>query len=608
MSSLSPRVPTMRIPRHFIDTVIHRTDIVDLIDSYVSLKKAGSEFEACCPFHDEKTPSFKVSPSKQLYHCFGCGAHGNGLTFLIEHQHLDFVEAVQELAARAGLEMEYEAGTVHTMAEDENELHDILTQAAEFFQQQLQSAQAEVAQHYLQQRQLNQEIVHEFGIGYAPAGWDNLLKHLGTSATKRDLLLKAGLLKTTEEGQLYDFFRNRLIFPIHDARGHVIAFGGRVLVDNKKEAKYLNSPETSVFQKSHTLYGWYQVRQQRSISRIIVVEGYMDVVALAQYGIRHAVATLGTATSGEHLKLLFRRVSEVVFCFDGDAAGQKAAWRALEISLPELKEGKMINFAFLPAEDDPDSLVRREGTEAFYAYLDQAVPLSQFLLDTVERQTGLRNLEEQILFLKTMEKHLQHITPGIYRDSLLKQVKNSIPLVDTSKLNKIKSQPLPTVEVQHFSTRINFFTPSLLDKGLRLLIHHPNFASQIENYREPQMQVLYQETHSELPSRELFFWKLLDYCRQHPDTHTGQLVELYRDTSEYELIFAFSLWKPLLPDENDRKQEFLNIVAELYIRSEFPFCDGYRKKALMKKLTHGQLNESEKQEYLQLIKDHEAFI
>lgn len=597
----------MRIPRHFIDTVIHRTDIVDLIDSYVSLKKAGSEFEACCPFHEEKTPSFKVSPNKQIYHCFGCGANGNSLTFLIEHQHLDFVDAVQELAARAGLEMEYEASTSHTVTEDENDLYDILTQAAEFFQQQLHSHTAEVAQQYLQQRQLNQEVVQEFGIGYAPVGWDNLLKSLGSSSAKQDLLLRAGLLKTTEQGQVYDFFRNRLIFPIHDARGRVIAFGGRVLVDNKKEAKYLNSPETSVFQKGHTLYGWYQVRQQREVSRVIVVEGYMDVVALAQYGIRHAVATLGTATSGEHLKLLFRRIPEVVFCFDGDTAGQKAAWRALEISLPETKDGKMISFAFLPVEDDPDSLVRREGTEAFYAYLDQAVPLSQLLLDTVARQTGLKNLEGQVRFVQTMEKYLQQIPPGMYRDSLLKQVKNLVALVDTDKLNKVKSSP-PTAKTPLPPSQINFFTPTLLDKALRLLIHHPKFAQYVKDYREPQLQILHQAEPIELPERELFFWKLLDYCRQHPETHTGQLFELYRDMPEYDLIFTFSLWKPLLPDENDRKQEFLSMVAELYVKSEFPFCDGYRRKILFKKWAHGQSNKDEEQEYLQLVKKYDALI
>ena len=596
----------MRIPRHFIETVIHRTDIVDLIDSYVSLKKAGGEFEACCPFHEEKTPSFKVSPNKQIYHCFGCGAHGNSLTFLIEHQHLDFVEAVQDLAARAGLEMEYEAGTTPTITEDESDLYDILTQAAEFFQQQLHSPHAEIAQAYLQKRDLNQEIVREFGIGYAPAGWDNLLKYLGSSPSKQELLQKAGLLKVPDEGQPYDFFRNRLIFPIHDGRGRVIAFGGRALVDNKvdnkKEAKYLNSPETSVFQKSHALYGWYQARQQRSLARVIVVEGYMDVVALAQYGIRHAVATLGTATSGEHLRLLFRRVPEVTFCFDGDAAGRKAAKRALEVSLAELKDGKAINFAFLPTEDDPDSLVRREGMEAFYAYLDQAIPLSQFLFDTVAQQSKLQSPEEQVKFFEEMKPYLIEIKPGIYKDSLLKQFETLVPLIDSQKIRKLDKLKKPS-HADHSTTEFAVpVMPTLLDKGLRLLIQHPNFAHAVENYREPSLQLLHQETIGYTPAqqREYFFWKLLDYCRSHPNLTTGGLEEIYRDTAELDFIHAFSIWKHPLKDEEDKKQEFLSIVADLYIQSEFPFCDAHRIKVLSRKLNHGQLTEEEKQEYLQL--------
>jgi len=592
----------MRIPRHFIETVIHRTDIIDLIDSYVTLKKAGGEFEACCPFHEEKTPSFKVSPNKQIYHCFGCGAHGNSLTFLIEHQHLEFIEAVQELAMRAGLEMEYEAGTTPTITEDENDLYDILTQAAEFFQQQLHSPQAEAAQAYLQKRELNQEIVREFGIGYAPAGWDNLLKNFGSSQQKRELLLKAGLVKVTEEGQFYDFFRNRLIFPIHDGRGRIIAFGGRVLVDNKKEAKYLNSPETSVFQKSHTLYGWYQARQQRSLARVIVVEGYMDVVALAQYGIRHTVATLGTATSGEHLRQLFRRVSDVVFCFDGDEAGKKAARRALETSLSELKDGKEINFAFLPTEDDPDSLVRREGTEAFYAILDQAIPLSQFLFNTVAQPFHLQSIEGQHRFYGNMRDYLSKIAPGIYQDSLLKQLDTLTPLVDKSKVRKLSKSPESSKLSNSMRETAVPIMPTLLDKGLRLLIQHPNFAHAVENYREPRLQLLHQATIGDTSAqrREYFFWKLLDYCRSQPTLTTGGLEEIYRDTAELDFIHAFSVWKHPLKDEEDKKQEFLSIVADLYIQSEFPFCDGHRIKELSQKLNHGQLTEEEKQEYLQL--------
>ncbi len=326
------------IPRAFIDDLLARTDIVAVIDAYVPLRKAGKNYLARCPFHEEKTPSFNVNPEKQFYHCFGCGASGNVLSFLMEHGRLDFIEAVEDLASRYGLQVPQDE-TAKDRGPQREPLYNILNRAATYFQQQLQQhPQAALAQDYMRKRGLSDAVSAEFGLGFAPPGWDNLLKAFGGKAN-HDALKNAGMLAQNEQGRTYDRFRARLMFPILDQRGRTIAFGGRVLDDSTP--KYLNSPETPVFEKNRELYGLYYARQQRpAVQDMIVVEGYMDVVALAQFGIRNAVATLGTAVNKEHVKTIFRSVDRVVFCFDGDEAGRKAAWKALEVSLPLLIQGK----------------------------------------------------------------------------------------------------------------------------------------------------------------------------------------------------------------------------------------------------------------------------
>ncbi|MDH3355677.1 MAG: DNA primase, partial [Chromatiales bacterium] len=345
-----------RIPQNFIDDLINRSDIVDVVDSRVPLKKAGREYQACCPFHNEKTPSFTVSPNKQFYHCFGCGAHGTVISFLMEYENLAFVEAIKELASDVGMEIPKSEGFSNPAPRIDKavtqSLYDVMGQANKFFQQQLrQHPQAGEAVDYLKQRGLSGEIARDFGIGYAPPGWDNLIKDLTPTPTKQ--LFDAGLVIEKEgQGSFYDRFRERIMFPIHDQRGRVIAFGGRILGDGKP--KYLNSPETDIFHKGKELYGLFEARQSlKQIDRLIVVEGYMDVVALAQFGVRNAVATLGTAVTEPHLNQLFRTCSEVIFCFDGDSAGRKAAWRGLENGLPLMQKGRQIRFLFLPDGEDP---------------------------------------------------------------------------------------------------------------------------------------------------------------------------------------------------------------------------------------------------------------
>jgi len=361
-----------RIPQQFIDDLLNRVDIVEIIDSRVPLKKKGKEYSACCPFHNEKTPSFTVSQNKQFYHCFGCKANGSAIGFLMEYEHLSFPDAIEELARSQGIDVPYEGGQRPDpeAKKAQTDLYDLMQEADQFYQKQLrQHALSEQAVNYLKERGLSGEVAKIFGIGFAPDGWDNLLKALGTTPEHEKALVTAGMLIQKDNGKCYDRFRDRIMFPIRDRRGRCIAFGGRILPKeqpNDKDAKYLNSPETPLFHKGRELYGLYEARQAlRDIPRLMVVEGYMDVVALAQFEVRYAVATLGTATTPDHLQRLFQLTSEVVFCFDGDRAGKEAAWRALQTCLPEMRDGRETRFMFLPDGEDPDSYIRKIGKEAF---------------------------------------------------------------------------------------------------------------------------------------------------------------------------------------------------------------------------------------------------
>ncbi len=380
------------IPRSFIESLLSRADVVQVINQRLPLKKAGTSYKACCPFHDEKTPSFNVSQTKQFYHCFGCGASGDALTFLMEYEGLSFVEAVEALASQVGMEVPRERLSPEkqkarqVQQQQQRDLFDVMHLAAKFYRHQLRdhSESAEVRQ-YLKARGLSADIAKEFVIGFAPSGWDSLASGLKADQKLKQQLIEVGLLVQKEDGRLYDRFRHRVMFPIRDGRGRVVAFGGRVLGDD--QPKYLNSPETSIFHKSHTLYGLYEMRQSRAkFQNILVVEGYMDVVALAQFGVRNAVATLGTATTMEHLELLFREIGEIVFCFDGDTAGLKAAWKALQLALPMMEGQRSVKFLFLPDGEDPDSMVRKEGFEGFHQRAKEARPLSAFLLQGLQRK------------------------------------------------------------------------------------------------------------------------------------------------------------------------------------------------------------------------------
>jgi len=415
------------IPDSFKQELLHRIDIVDVIERYVPLKKGGANYMACCPFHSEKTPSFTVSPSKQFYHCFGCGAHGNAISFLMEYQGLGYVEAVRDLAESAGVKMpEFEPRV--RKPDVGPDLYAILERASAYYRERLKTAPRAV--EYLKSRGLTGKIAARFGIGYAPEGWQNLESVYPDYSDKA--LKDAGLVIDGEGGRRYDRFRDRIMFPILNQRGSVIGFGGRVLAASKasdeNEAasagpKYLNSPETPLFEKGRELYGLAQARQAiRAAGRVIVVEGYMDVVALAQHGIEYAVATLGTATSAAHLQKLLRQTDEVVFCFDGDAAGRKAAWQALEVSLPHLSDGKAVRFLFLPAEHDPDSFVRQRGAETFQREISQARPLSEFLFDELKGRVDLGSAEGRSRLLHEAKPLLQKVSAPALQLQLLKSI------------------------------------------------------------------------------------------------------------------------------------------------------------------------------------------
>ena len=407
---------TGRIPDSFIDGLLARVDIVELIGSRVPLKRKGKEYTACCPFHDERTPSFYVSPTKQFYHCFGCGAHGTAIKFLMEYDRLEFVDAVEDLAKRLGLDVPREGGRGPDR-QDGADLYAALDAAQKYFQREL--ANSDVAKRYLEKRGLDAATIETFGIGWAPDGWNGLIDALGKDDARRiDLLDKAGLLSKNDSGRTYDKFRARVMFPIHDRRGRVIAFGGRV-IGKDDGPKYLNSPETALFHKGRELYGLWHARQAHSkVPRLIVVEGYMDVVSLWQYGITTAVATLGTATTPEHAELLFRNAADVYFCFDGDAAGRRAAWKALESVLPRMTDGRQAYFLFLDEGEDPDSVVRSRGAAAIDAALTAAQPLSEFFFAQLALDVDLGNADGKARLAERAKAYIQRIPDGEFRDRM----------------------------------------------------------------------------------------------------------------------------------------------------------------------------------------------
>lgn len=462
------------IPQSFIQDLLNRVDIVDVVDRHVKLKRAGSNYAACCPFHSEKTPSFTVSPAKQFYHCFGCGAHGTAIGFVMEYSGMGFVEAVKELAQSVGMKVpEVRSESAQRKAEAGDDLYAVLLKAAQFYRAQLKTAPRAI--EYLKKRGLSGDIAKRFGIGYAPEGWQNLERAFPDYGAK--VLATAGLTKLTEENRRYDVFRDRIMFPIVDVRGNVIGFGGRVLGDG--EPKYLNSPETPIFEKGRELYGLYQARRAiRDAGRVVVVEGYMDVVALAQHGIEYAVATLGTATTPLHVQKLLRQAEEIVFCFDGDDAGRRAAWRALENSLAQLADGKQVRFLFLPQGEDPDTYVRRAGKAAFEALLADSTPLSRFLVDELKGRVDLGAHEGRAKLLQDAKPLVKQIAAPLLSLLVRKQLAELTRLTqaELDAEYQIKPQPAAPQPRQPVRRAKSSLTRELIER----LVFDPSLAKCVD--------------------------------------------------------------------------------------------------------------------------------
>jgi DNA primase len=467
------------IPQSFIQDLLGRVDIVGVVDRHVKLKRAGANYVACCPFHSEKSPSFTVSPTKQFYHCFGCGAHGSAVGFLMEYSGLGFVDAVKELAQGVGLKLpETRSETTQRQARASDDVYDVLLKAAQFYRSQLKNSPQAIA--YLKRRGVSSEIAKQFGIGYAPDGWQNLAGAFSDYESKT--LGAAGLTKVSEDGQRegrrYDVFRDRIMFPIVDVRGNVIGFGGRVIGDG--EPKYLNTPETPVFEKGRELYGLYQARRAiRDAGRVVVVEGYMDVVALAQGGIGYAVATLGTATTSLHIQKLLRQADEIVFCFDGDDAGRRAAWRALENVLSQLQDGKQVKFLFLPQGEDPDSYVRKHGKADLEARLVEAAPLSRFLLDELASRVDVGTAEGRANLIHAAKPLLKQLQAGALRRQLVGELASASRLTaeEVAQLCEIPSvaprrRPAPGASLRPAVV-------PLAERLLRVLVSNPDCAAEL---------------------------------------------------------------------------------------------------------------------------------
>jgi len=570
-----------RIPDAFIDDLLARTDIVEVIGTRVPLKRQGREFSARCPFHDERSPSFTVSPTKQFYHCFGCGAHGTAISFLMNYDRLEFLDAVDELAKRVGMEVPRDTQQRNANP-DSVDQYAALEAANKFFQRQLAASPKALA--YFDGRGVSAEIRVQFGLGYAPDGYSALKDALGTDERRMKLLERVGLFSKNDKGHVYDKFRDRVMFPILDRRGRTIAFGGRVL-QKDDGPKYLNSPETALFHKGRELYGLWQVRQaNQKIERLIVVEGYMDVIALFQHGVAQAVATLGTATTPDHAELLFRNAPDAYFCFDGDAAGRRAAGKAMESVLPRMKDGRQAFFLFLPDGEDPDTLVRNEGRDGFEARLAQATPLSQFFFDELAKDVNLGTLDGKARMAERAKPLLAQIPDGAFGD-LMRQRLTELTGVGAARTGadapapaRPRTPPAPTQK------------RSLVRGAIALLLQRPALALDLEPpytfgvLRQPGVPLLAD---------------LIALVRERPEITTGALLEHFAEREEGAALQKLAMQQ--LPGEEAKwREEFLDVMAQLELQAKRQTLQQRIDELQTKQREHG-LDDNDKAELRALL-------
>ena len=571
------------IPQSFIDDLLHRTDIVEVIDKRVPLKKRGNNYTACCPFHQEKTPSFSVNQDRQFYYCFGCGAGGNAIGFVMNFEQSEFPQALETLARDAGLEVPREESKAQQQKSSENaEIIKVLELASKFYQFQLrQHSNKNEAISYLKDRGVSGEIARDFGLGYAPAGWDNLIKAVVSDEKHEQSLLRAGLIiqrnkdkndEKEKDGQrrYYDRFRERIIFPIRDSRGRTIAFGGRVLNDEKP--KYLNSPETAVFHKSSELYGLFEAKKSgEKFTKLLLVEGYMDVIALAQMGIKNAVATLGTATSSKHLIRMFRQVTEIIFCFDGDDAGGAAAWRALETTLPLMQDGRQVKFLFLPSGTDPDTHVRAVGKEKFKLELESAKPLEDFFFEKLSEDLDMNSIEGKARLSNLSKKYIRQIPRGVYAQLMLDRLSQtlgvsseSLDLLLSTNAPKQESTPpitpVPNTEWQSSrgrkttNTKLSTYRKPASVKAIELLLRNPEIALSVNQNLEPLRT-------AEDEGRKLLL-SLVEMVKKDPNTEVFTLLGYCYGTSLGSQLTQLLAAEKITPQEGVEK-EFLQILDNI---------------------------------------------
>ncbi len=606
------------IPQTFLDDLLDRLDIVEVVDRRVKLKKTGKNYSARCPFHDEKTPSFSVNPEKQFYYCFGCGAGGNALGFVMDYENLEFPQAVETLAGSVGMSVPREesrptTGPGSKVEEQSNrELYTLMEQVAKYYQQQLRKhPQAKRAVEYLKKRGLTGVIAKAFDMGFAPPGWDNLIKALGENDGQRALLLKSGMLVQNDAGKIYDRFRDRVVFPIRDQRGRVIAFGGRVLGDDKP--KYLNSPETGIFHKGRELYGLYQAKQaNRKLQRVLVVEGYMDVIALAQHGITYASATLGTATSANHLQRIYRLCAEIVFCFDGDEAGRKAAFRAMETALPCMEDGRQARFLFLPEGQDPDDAVREGGAEHFEQLLAGATPLETFLFDALAEGIDTSSMDGRARLSKKALPYLRTLPEGIYRQLMFQALAEQTGL-DVNTLMKLEAPPAPKQTHEPTADSAQDYPPDYPGEDSAGPRQRPVSQAPMANYSNFAQAaialLLHQPTVAKLgdPARlaELegedigLLRELLNLLRRRPESNTAMLLGHWYGTPEGDLLSRLAGQERLIPTEGI-EQQFVDTIEVL---SQLPHQTKLSAEVDKLKLTnYSEISDLEKQQLKELLR------
>ena len=574
-----------KIPQDFIDDLIARADIIEVVGKRVELKKAGREFKACCPFHGEKTPSFTVSPAKGFYHCFGCGAHGTAIGFLMEFEHMSFVDAIESLAGTMGVDVPRDESDHPARRYDE--LFSLMESVDKYWQSQLR--EHSVASDYLKQRGIDGETARRFGIGFAADGWSHVLDKFGKTPEAIERLLATGLIIRNDKGKHYDRFRERIMFPIRDQRGRCIAFGGRAIGDG--EPKYLNSPETVLFHKGRELYGLFESRQAlRHIDQLVVVEGYMDVVALARNGIDFATATLGTATSTDHLNKLFRITENVVFCFDGDRAGKAAAWRALENALPQIREGRQIRFVFLPDGHDPDTYVNEYGSDAFVKAVDNGVALSDFLIRELSSQVDMDTVDGKARLAELAKPLVNNIPEGVYRELLIDSLASAVGL-SSSKLGKMmqqaKANSNDATGREHIGISGNAQygaksgQPSVVRRAITLLLNHPQAAGKLDIEKLAGLS---------RPGIDLL-QDLIETVQDEPNITTAGLLERWRHDQQGRHLGKLAAVE--MPDEEefDASEELLACLDQLALAGRRERIEFLIEKQKLNPLTDDEKSE-----------------